>query len=365
MGALRIDFYTGFPGFIASQLIEEAFAQQACAEVYVLVKASEHKLAEVRRATILARQPHAVITIIDGDITLPELGLSQADIVLLQSKITHAWHLAAVYDLAVPRAKAWKVNVHGTTMMNEFMRRLPHLQRYIYFSSAYVCGTRTGVIKESELMTPKCFHNAYEETKFEAELRVEDLKRDVPVTIVRPSIVCGHSQTGATTKFDGLYFSLNAIEYIKKMPVMPYVGTQKKILLNLVPVDFVAKAALYFAQLPEAEGQTYHIVDDAPHSAHEVYRAMAKAVTKRSPLGVVPVKLARKYFEIKSVRQKLGMELEWLDYNTANVKFEAQQTTGLLQQANISCPDFLTILPNLLAFYEKHKNDKAYHISIK
>ena len=121
------------------------------------------------------------------------------------------WHLAAVYDLAVPKDIAWKVNVHGTDTFNQVVVQFPHLKRYMYFSTAYVAGKREGKLLETELIRPSGFKNHYEETKFEAELLVENLKEKIPVTIIRPGIVRGNSKTGETIKFDGPYFFINMI----------------------------------------------------------------------------------------------------------------------------------------------------------
>ena len=75
-------------------------------------------------------------------------------------------------------------------------------------------GKREGKLLETELIRPYSFKNHYEETKFEAELLVEELKKDVAVTIIRPGIVRGHSKTGETIKFDGPYFFMNMIDQI-------------------------------------------------------------------------------------------------------------------------------------------------------
>lgn len=93
----------------------------------------------------------------EGDITLPNLGLDNQIIQEIVPQIEVLWHLAAIYDLAVPRDIAWKVNVHGTTMVNDFVRTLPNLQRYMYFSTAYVAGAREGLLLENEIIRPKAF----------------------------------------------------------------------------------------------------------------------------------------------------------------------------------------------------------------
>ena len=66
---------------------------------------------------------------------------------------------------------AWTVNVHGTETFNQLVVQLPHLKRYMYFSTAYVAGKREGNLR-NRTDRPSGFKNHYEETKFEAELLV-------------------------------------------------------------------------------------------------------------------------------------------------------------------------------------------------
>uniref|UniRef100_UPI001CC8F5B3 SDR family oxidoreductase n=1 Tax=Escherichia coli TaxID=562 RepID=UPI001CC8F5B3 len=126
------------------------------------------------------------VEIIIGDITRMNLGLSEGMLSELRGIKMTVWHLAAIYDLAVKPEIAWKVNVEGTRQMNEFVKNHPLIDRYMYFSTAYVAGVREGLLLETELIRPVAFKNHYEETKFEAELLVEELKNEKPVTIIRP-----------------------------------------------------------------------------------------------------------------------------------------------------------------------------------
>src|SRR5699024_12876913 len=117
--------------------------------------------------------------------------------------------IAVVYDLAGTKERAYRVNVDDNKNMNYWVERLPNLKRYIYFSTSYVAGMREGRVYETELIHDAPFINYYEETKYLAEIGVEALKVKIPTTSIRQSVVRGHSKTGYTTKFDGLYFFLN------------------------------------------------------------------------------------------------------------------------------------------------------------
>ncbi|MEG0260657.1 MAG: SDR family oxidoreductase [Lysinibacillus sp.] len=361
---MGVHFFTGFPGFITSQLIRELFNKKISEEVVVVVLAGELSKANNERQIILNEFPTCSIQIVEGDITLPNLGLEQRIIQDMVQKINVLWHLAAIYDLAVPRDIAWKVNVHGTTMVNEFARTLQHLKRYMYFSTAYVAGTREGLLREDELIRPKAFKNYYEETKYEAEHRVEDLKAEVPITIIRPGIVRGHSQTGETIKFDGPYFFLNMVDRLKHLPFIPYMG-QSASTINVVPIDYIINATTFLCEEHSAEGKTLHLTDPNPHPVQEVYRMMVKLVTNRYPKGRLPLGIARKSLQIASIRKKLRVEQETLDYLSWNAQFDTTAAVSILQKENITCPDFIETMPQMVQFYIAHKEDESYQVEIK
>lgn len=361
---MGVHFFTGFPGFITRQLIRELFRKHKTQEVIVAVLPGELLKANAERQRILKEFPAGVLHIIEGDITLPNLGFDDQVLQEITPQIEVIWHLAAIYDLAVPRDIAWKVNVHGTAIVNDFVRTLPNIKRYMYFSTAYVAGTREGVLREEELIRPSAFKNYYEETKYEAELRVEDLKAKVPVTIIRPGIVRGHSETGETIKFDGPYFFLNMVDRLKCLPFIPYVG-QSKSTINVVPIDYVMDAVTFLFDEPSAVGRTLHLTDPNPHPVQEVYRTMVKLLTNHYPKGRLPLALAKKSLQVPFVRKKLRVEQETLDYLTWNAEFDTTEAVGILQKGGITCPDFIQTMPKMIEFYNAHKEDESFQIQIK
>ncbi|WP_107923267.1 SDR family oxidoreductase [Lysinibacillus parviboronicapiens] len=361
---MSVHFFTGFPGFISSQLIRELFRKNKTQKVIAIVLTGELPKADLEKNDILADFPNCSIQLIEGDITLPNIGLENQIMQEILPQIDVMWHLAAIYDLAVPRDIAWKVNVHGTAMVNDFVRILPNLKRYMYFSTAYVAGSREGVLRENELIRPRAFKNYYEETKFEAEHRVEDLKLEIPITIIRPGIVRGHSETGETIKFDGPYFFLNMVDKLKCLPFIPYIGDSNSS-INVVPVDYILKASIFIMDEKSAEGKTLHLTDPNPHPVQEVYRTMVKLVTNHYPKGRLPLFLAKKSLRVPYVRKKLGVEQETLDYLTWNALFDTTEAVTILQKGGITCPDFIQTMPKMVDFYLAHKEDESFQIQIK
>ncbi|RLQ92939.1 SDR family oxidoreductase [Planomicrobium sp. Y74] len=356
--------FTGFPGFIASQLIRKSIEQNPESGITAIILESERDKAEKEALRIQKETGCRALRIMEGDITKQGLGLAAEDQTFLENKKIIFWHLAAIYDLAVPRDLAWKVNVEGTKSVNEFVSKLPGLERYMYFSTAYVAGNREGILREDELIRPEKFKNFYEETKFEAEVLVEELKKDYPVTIIRPGIVRGHSKTGETIKFDGPYFFLNMINRIRKMPVIPYVG-KSSAYINVVPVDYILEASVYLSKLAEAEGETVHLTDPYPHPVEEVYRSMVFHLAGKTPKGRLPKKMAVIGLKNKPIRKFLGVEMETLDYMDWPASFDTTRAEKLLKGSGIQCADFLETMPEMVAFYKLHKNDKKYHIPIQ
>lgn len=360
---MAIVLFTGFPGFIASQLIREQLKKNQADLIYTIVLSTEVEKAQIEKREILKEYENAEIIIIEGDITVPELNITPEEQALLSSSVEIVWHLAAIYDLAVPKDAAWKVNVHGTSNVNNFVKSCQNLQRYMYFSTAYVAGTRTGILYENELQRPESFKNFYEETKYEAELLVEDLKEDFPVTIIRPGIVRGNSVTGQTTKFDGPYFLLNMVNKLKKLPFIPFIGRSTST-LNTVPIDYIIQAANYLSNAELARGKTVHLTDPKPHPIQEILREVTIQMTGKAPKGAIPLALTRVFLKAKPLQRQLGVEYESLDYFTWDAHFDTTTATEILKDSGIQCADFLVTLPAMLAFYEQNKSNKAYQIKI-
>ena len=105
-------FVTGGTGFIGQNLIEELFERKRQATVYVLVRSgSRHKLDRLKQK--LGRRADRLIPI-TGDLTRSMLGIPAAKRRELKGKISHVYHLGAVYDLGADADTQISVNVNGT-----------------------------------------------------------------------------------------------------------------------------------------------------------------------------------------------------------------------------------------------------------
>src|SRR5918998_1697485 len=98
---------TGFPGFLGSRLVDSLIRSRPDAHVVALV---ESRMAEKAREAAGRLDGADRIEVLAGDITDGRLGLDETDYERLTGAVTAVFHLAAIYDLAVPFDVAQKVN---------------------------------------------------------------------------------------------------------------------------------------------------------------------------------------------------------------------------------------------------------------
>jgi len=346
-------FITGFPGFIAKRLVERLAGPNT--QFFLLVQESfkEMALNEVQRIAGQAGVPLKNFIVLRGDITLENLGISDADLEVVVRETTDVYHLAAIYDLEVKKELAYRVNVDGTRNVNELVKRVENLRRYNYISTCYVAGKRDDVIYEGELEHEKGFRNYYEETKYFAELEVEKLKKEYPVTIFRPSVVCGDSKTGETAKYDGIYY---VIKFLLKFPEvfrLVNVGNDN-VRLNLVPVDFVVRAMTVLAKDERAEGKTIALADPAPMTTKEICDLIAEAVTNKKSVITPPVNVVKSFLESPISPPITGLPHIGVPYFFIPQTYDTKVSKELLSFHGINCPSFENYVRTLVRFVEEH-----------
>ena len=348
-------FLTGFPGFIAERLVERLARPDARFFLLVQTEFVEKAMRAVEQIAADTNTPLENFALIEGDITRPDLGVGDEDAEFIREKITDVFHLAAVYDLAVGKDLAFRVNVEGTKNVSEFVKSLPNLRRYNYISTCYVAGRRTGAIREDELSHDAGFRNFYEETKYLAEMEVERMKEDFPVTIFRPSVVVGDSNTGETAKYDGIYY---LILYLKKAPaLLRFVNVgNKNVRLNLVPVDFVVEGIATLAKDEAAVGKTVALANPDPPSTAAIFDLIAASMTGKKSIVTPPPALIEASLMFGISPALTGLPHSGVPYFFLAQTYDTSVADELLAAHNIKCPPFETYVKNLIDFVEKNPN---------
>lgn len=349
-------FVTGFPGFIGRRLVRRLVESNPDRRVIALV---EPRMADVARR--VATEIGDRVNVVVGDITDRRLGLSDADRARVLAETTHVFHLAAIYDLAVPVELAQRVNVDGTGNVLELCAACERLERHVYISTAYVAGDRHGVVYEHELSLGQSFKNHYESTKFQAELWVRESMDRVPTTILRPAIVVGDSRSGETEKFDGPYYLLRTISRAARLgrPIVQFGASEA--FFNVVPVDYVVASIVASAFAPETEGETLHLVDPEPVTTRELVSHLSREYAGREPQGRIPPRLVAGALRLPPVRTAFGgTPRESIVYLNHRVTFDTRRAVDLLGPLGLRPPRFADYVGAMVRFFRAHEDDPAF-----
>jgi nucleoside-diphosphate-sugar epimerase len=346
-------FLTGFPGFIATRLIKRLAAERAQFILLVqpaLLQRAREEIAEITNETGAARDNFHIV---EGDITRDDLGMASADLDVARHKTTTLFHLAAIYDLAVERDLAMRVNLGGTRKVNSFAKTLTNLRRFHYVSTCYVAGKRKGLILETELRHDAGFRNHYEETKYLAEMEVEALKSDLPVTIHRPAVVCGDSRTGETAKYDGIYY---LIHYLRRWPralTRLNIGN-RDVCLNLVPIDFVIEAMVALTKDERAIGATVQIADPSPLTTEQLFDEISRTLSGRKSAVTIPARIVQPSLMLPFSPALTGLPHCAVPYFFLEQTHDSTHAHELLEPHGIRCPRFPDYVGALIGFVAEH-----------
>lgn len=336
---------TGFPGFLGRRLTERLLQDHPRMKITLLVQA---RMMQRAKQTVDEFAHKDRVKLVSGDITEPQLGLSEASFADLHRKVTHFWHLAAVYDLSIDAETARRINVEGTARVLGFLKECTKLKTFYYISTAYVSGLRQGRIQEEELVHTRGFKNEYEKSKYEAELLVQSEQKQIPTIIFRPGIVVGDSQTGATDKFDGPY---SIFRIMKKLPpFLPMIrigsGENK---INMVPVDYVIDAMTGIAKKAKPDGSAYHITDPSPLTVNQLFDVLSHTMNKRFFVFELSPEFAKILLKFGGSRI-LGIQNALMDYFHFPVEYDSIRAQKILRRTEVECPLFEQYCKTLIEY---------------
>src|SRR5204862_2321824 len=195
----------------------------------------------------------------------------------LRGNVEHLFHFAAVYDMTADAETQRIANVEGTRHMVELAEVVEagcvHMVSSIAAAGLYRGTWREDMFDEAEDLD----NHPYFRTKHDSEGVVRrDSSR--PWRIYRPGIVVGHSETGEVDKIDGPYYFFKLIRRLRNVVPqwVPLIGVEGRE-INLVPVDYVARAMDHIAHLDGLDGRAFHLTDPNPKTAGEVIDIFARA----------------------------------------------------------------------------------------
>ncbi|KAH6973340.1 male sterility protein-domain-containing protein, partial [Ilyonectria destructans] len=270
---------TGATGFLGKVVVEELLRlreKYAVEQVMLLVRKTDLLGARARFEQHIATSPCFAslpqdwkrhIKIVEGDLANSQCGLQAHEYEQVCGAVTHIIHAAACITFDSEVSEAVSSNIDSSSHILALAKDCCKLQQLVITSSAYVTPPQEGPIYESlvELPLPASrliaelrngalrkqqaisitgHPNIYSLSKCLAEHLVCETKGSLPVTIVRPSIICAALQHPAPgwidskAAFAGLVLGFGN-------GVLRVVNGRPETKLDIVPVDVVAGRLIY------------------------------------------------------------------------------------------------------------------------
>ncbi|KOT92497.1 hypothetical protein ADK70_15940 [Streptomyces rimosus subsp. pseudoverticillatus] len=319
------------------------------AEVTARLAAAGHEVtAVVHRQQTLVRNDGtpldpATVRCLPADVTRPRLGLTEAGYAeLAGGGIDRIVHCAAITDFGRPEEDYRTVNVDGTAHLIELARAGG--AGLVHVGTAYVCGERDGLIRETELDQGQRLANGYEASKLRAETLVHKARADgVRAAVVRPSIVVGDEHTGVVRDYKNIYVILKLTTEGKVRSVPGLYEAR----LDLVPVDYVADVITRVTErFDDAEGRTFHAAG-APLTLRDFSDVMAEYPSFHVPRFVPPTSFDAQRLPTRERRYYERIVSLYESYFRRRMTFDASHTAALGVRATpADGPDFLRKLIN-------------------
>ena len=215
-------FITGATGFMGKVLVHKLLHSCPGLEnLYVLIRPKRDVLPQIRLDKVFEGplfkglkevNPSCFnkVIAINGDITLPSLGMSREDLTTIIEKVSVIFHAAATVRFDEELRKSLIMNVGGTRSIIDIAQKMLNLKALVHVSTAYAHCNNPSTIEEkfyrnhdspddiiekissTEELDEKAligeYPNTYTFTKAVAE-QLFDKAHGLPVAIIRPSIV--------------------------------------------------------------------------------------------------------------------------------------------------------------------------------
>ncbi|MFP4277375.1 MAG: SDR family oxidoreductase [Wenzhouxiangella sp.] len=364
-------FVTGGTGFIGRNLIDQLLVRRG--QIHVLVRRGSKKkfnrLVEERWSDHKKR-----IVAVSGDLTKPALGLSSADREALTGKVRHFFHLAAVYDLKASAEDNQIANIDGTRHAIQCAEAIK-AGCFHHTSSIAAAGLYRGTFREDMFEEASGLDHPYFRSKHDSEGLVRK-HCSIPWRVYRPGIVVGHSETGEIDKIDGPYYFFKLIQKMRRMlpPWVPTLGLEGG-RINLVPVDFVARAMDHIAHKPKLNGQCFHLTDPSPKRIGAVMNLFAEAA--HAPLmsmrldarlfSLIPAPVKQGLGMLPPVRRiinqvlkDLGIPKDMLSFFNYPTHFDTREAERALKGSGIRVPSLDEYAWVLWDYWERHLDPELF-----
>jgi len=309
----------------------------------------------------------ARLEILLGDAEAPRFGLTLPAWEKLVQQTTHILHCAGKVRMNLPLAAARQAAVASARNVVELARAClarGGFAKVEFVSTVGVGGRLPGVLPERWITEARSFHNTYEQSKAEAEdfIRAE-VEQGLPLTVHRPSMVVGESTMGRVIHFQIFYHLCEFLSGRRSFGLFPDLGEAR---LDIVPVDYVARALVWSAHQPAMAGRILHLCSGPQASlrlmalreeVRRIFRAHGIPVPPSLVLPLSWVKAAVPLIRAMSpekTRRALKTLPVFFDYLGEEQGFANERSRALLAAEGIPLPLPESYVARVLEWYAQH-----------
>ena len=242
----RSIFITGVTGLVGHAVLRRLLSVRPSLRAFVLIRdvASWSRIAsELGDANVIP---------ITGDICADGLRIAPNERATIRRGVTTFVHIAGDTTFSSTLDYARAVNTDGTRRVLELAADCVAPARFLYVSTAFVAGRRTGAICEDATVNDVGWVNAYERSKYEAEALVREHATDW--VIARPSTVVCDALDGRITQLNAVHRALR-LYHAGLVPMMP--GAVQSA-VDVVTTSYVADAIASLTLL-DVSNQIVHL----------------------------------------------------------------------------------------------------------
>jgi len=150
-----------------------------------------------------------------------------------------------------------KVNVDGSVALGRLMSGRPALKRFMYIGTAMACGdhaqTNGSVAETRDLPLESDNHLVpYTRSKAMGERKLRELFPDLPLVVVRPSIIVGHTVLGCGP-------SQSIFWVFMVWQILSILTTALDEKIDVVPVDWCAEGIIALALKEHLSSDVFHL----------------------------------------------------------------------------------------------------------
>jgi thioester reductase-like protein len=342
---------TGASGFVGKFLILALLGKGDT--VFALLRQPQTQLATLQQWLqsygVSAEHLYAV----RGDFRQPGTGIS-ADDWQAMAAVTVIYHSGALFAWGLAADEARLVNVDGAIELFTTAAKYLQLARFVQVSGYMLTMAahlqKLGIVGDgSNTDWSKTYQQvgAYEASKLEAHFAIKRtaLALNVPLTVIHPATVIGHSESGEIAP--NQEFTRTLHDLLKgKLAAVPGGGGYR---LPLVSVDYLTQFMAHVADYPETAGCEYLVADDQTPSLKTALTVCAERAGVSAPRMNVPVPLLQHIVRWQWLGQKLGMTAEMLHFLRTE-KLDTSATTYMANKMGVKQAKLAVALAQTMSY---------------